>query len=139
VRTQSTTPSGEQLLWDLADEMDPEDGCLWIHGTEDAVWNQEKTASLLYPVGRDGEWEDMAETIRMLGARETQTVRACRYPSASSEALGQVPLHLKPWAKSPEEAAWALMQRIMGLVCEHKVPPFGGTCLEFGGVWVESA
>jgi hypothetical protein len=25
-------------------------------------------------------------------------------------------LHLKPWAKSPEEAAWALMQRIMGLV-----------------------
>ena len=25
----------EQLLWDLADEMDPEDGCLWIHGTED--------------------------------------------------------------------------------------------------------
>ena len=28
-------------------------------------------------------------------------------------------LHLKPWAKSPEEAAWALMQRIMGLVGEH--------------------
>ena len=25
----------EQLLWDLADEMDPEDSCLWIHGTED--------------------------------------------------------------------------------------------------------
>jgi hypothetical protein len=25
----------EQLLWDLADELDPEDGCLWIHGTED--------------------------------------------------------------------------------------------------------
>ena len=25
------------------------------------------------------------------------------------------------WAKSPEEAAWALMQRIMGLVGEHKV------------------
>jgi hypothetical protein len=25
----------EQLLWDLADEMDPEDGCLWIHGIED--------------------------------------------------------------------------------------------------------
>src|SRR6516162_9617672 len=25
-----------------------------------AVWDQEKTASLLYPVGRDGEWEDMA-------------------------------------------------------------------------------
>src|SRR6516165_5069821 len=23
-------------------------------------------------------------------------------------------LHPKPWAKSPEEAAWALMQRIMG-------------------------
>ena len=25
-------------------------------------------------------------------------------------------LHPKPWAKSPEEAAWALLQRIMGLV-----------------------
>ena len=25
----------EQLLWDLADEMDPEDGCLWIHGAKD--------------------------------------------------------------------------------------------------------
>ena len=25
----------EQLLWDLADEMDPEDGCLWIHGIDD--------------------------------------------------------------------------------------------------------
>ena len=25
----------EQLLWELADEMDPEDSCLWIHGTED--------------------------------------------------------------------------------------------------------
>jgi hypothetical protein len=25
----------EQLLWDLADEMDPEDGCLWIHGADD--------------------------------------------------------------------------------------------------------
>jgi hypothetical protein len=25
----------EQLLWDLADEMDPEDGCLWIHGLDD--------------------------------------------------------------------------------------------------------
>ena len=25
----------EQLLWDLADEMDPEDGCLWIHRTDD--------------------------------------------------------------------------------------------------------
>ena len=24
----------EQLLWDLADEMDPEDGC-WIHGSDD--------------------------------------------------------------------------------------------------------
>ena len=22
-------------MWDLADEMDPEDGCLWIHGTKD--------------------------------------------------------------------------------------------------------
>lgn len=25
----------EQLLWDLADEMDPEDGCLWIYDTGD--------------------------------------------------------------------------------------------------------
>ena len=25
----------EQLLWDLADEMDPENGCLWIRGTKD--------------------------------------------------------------------------------------------------------
>ena len=27
----------EQLLWDLAsaDEMDPENGCVWIHGTKD--------------------------------------------------------------------------------------------------------
>jgi hypothetical protein len=25
----------EQLLWDLADEMKPEDGCLWIYGTND--------------------------------------------------------------------------------------------------------
>src|SRR6516164_8711281 len=28
-----------------------------------AIWNQEKTASLLYPSGRDGESEDTAETI----------------------------------------------------------------------------
>ena len=25
----------EQLLWDLADDMDPEDGRLWIYGTDD--------------------------------------------------------------------------------------------------------
>ena len=25
----------EELLWDLADEMEPEDGCLWIYGTDD--------------------------------------------------------------------------------------------------------
>jgi hypothetical protein len=25
----------EQLLWDLAIDMDPEDGCLWIYGTEE--------------------------------------------------------------------------------------------------------
>ena len=25
----------EELLWDLVDEMEPEDGCLWIHGTSD--------------------------------------------------------------------------------------------------------
>jgi hypothetical protein len=25
----------EPLLWDLADNMDPEDGCLWIYGTGD--------------------------------------------------------------------------------------------------------
>ena len=41
-------------------------------------------------------------------------------------------LHLKPWAKSPEEAAWALMQRIMGLVGEHKVPPLRGN---LSGIW----
>jgi hypothetical protein len=23
----------EELLWDLVDGMEPEDGCLWIHGT----------------------------------------------------------------------------------------------------------
>jgi hypothetical protein len=25
----------EELLWDLANDMEPEDGCLWIHGTDD--------------------------------------------------------------------------------------------------------
>ena len=25
----------EELLWDLVDAMEPEDGCLWIHGTEE--------------------------------------------------------------------------------------------------------
>jgi len=25
----------EELLWDLANGMEPEDGCLWIHGTGD--------------------------------------------------------------------------------------------------------
>jgi len=25
----------EALLWDLADSLDPEDGCLWIYGTAD--------------------------------------------------------------------------------------------------------
>jgi hypothetical protein len=25
----------EGLLWDMATDMEPEDGCLWIHGTED--------------------------------------------------------------------------------------------------------
>lgn len=25
----------EELLWDLADEMEPEDGCLWVLGTND--------------------------------------------------------------------------------------------------------
>jgi len=25
----------EELLWDLVDAMEPEDGCLWIHGTAD--------------------------------------------------------------------------------------------------------
>ncbi len=24
---------GEELFWDLIDSMEPEDGCLWIHGT----------------------------------------------------------------------------------------------------------
>jgi hypothetical protein len=34
-RTAEMLGEDEQLLWDLADEMDPEDGCLWIHGTDD--------------------------------------------------------------------------------------------------------
>ena len=25
----------EELLWDLVDEMEPEDGCLWVYGTAD--------------------------------------------------------------------------------------------------------
>jgi hypothetical protein len=25
----------EELLWDLADSLEPEDGCLWIYGTGD--------------------------------------------------------------------------------------------------------
>jgi hypothetical protein len=25
----------EELLWDLATDMEPEDGCLWIHGIND--------------------------------------------------------------------------------------------------------
>jgi hypothetical protein len=25
----------EELLWDMADDMEPEDGCLWIHDTDD--------------------------------------------------------------------------------------------------------
>jgi hypothetical protein len=25
----------EALLWEAADDMEPEDGCLWIHGTDD--------------------------------------------------------------------------------------------------------
>jgi hypothetical protein len=25
----------EELLWDLATNLEPEDGCLWIHGTND--------------------------------------------------------------------------------------------------------
>jgi hypothetical protein len=30
----------EELLWDLADQMEPEDGCLWVHGTgEEQTWS----------------------------------------------------------------------------------------------------
>lgn len=25
----------EELLWDMATDMEPEDGCLWIYGTDD--------------------------------------------------------------------------------------------------------
>jgi len=25
----------EELLWDMATDMEPEDGCLWNHGTDD--------------------------------------------------------------------------------------------------------
>src|SRR5271166_6831359 len=31
----SARTSNSCLLWDLADEIDPEDGCLWIHGADD--------------------------------------------------------------------------------------------------------
>ena len=64
----------------------------------------------------DGEWENMAETI--------------------GEALGQVP--------GGSGLGVTVMQRIMGLVCEHKVlpltqspPPSGELVREFGGVRVE--
>jgi hypothetical protein len=25
----------EDLLWDLVDQLEPEDGCLWVHGVDD--------------------------------------------------------------------------------------------------------
>jgi hypothetical protein len=34
-RAAQTLGEDEQLLRDLAEEMEPEDGCLWIYGTEE--------------------------------------------------------------------------------------------------------
>jgi hypothetical protein len=42
-----------ELLWDLVDQMEPEDGCLWIHGTADQQtiaftnWGMENLRELL--------------------------------------------------------------------------------------------
>jgi hypothetical protein len=33
-RAAQILDENEQLLWDLAVNMDPEDGCLWIYGTD---------------------------------------------------------------------------------------------------------
>jgi hypothetical protein len=43
----------EELLWVLVDQMEPEDGCLWIHGTADQQtiaftgWGMENLRELL--------------------------------------------------------------------------------------------
>jgi hypothetical protein len=29
----------EELLWDMATDMQPEDGCLWIHSSSTERWN----------------------------------------------------------------------------------------------------
>jgi hypothetical protein len=34
-RAAQSLGEDEQLLWDLAGDMEPEDGCLWIYGTEE--------------------------------------------------------------------------------------------------------
>jgi hypothetical protein len=34
-RTAEILVEDEELLWDLADSLEPEDGCPWIHGTGD--------------------------------------------------------------------------------------------------------
>ncbi|SEE20635.1 hypothetical protein SAMN05444161_9199 [Rhizobiales bacterium GAS191] len=34
-RAAAILSQDEELLWDLALDMEPEDGCLWIHGTDD--------------------------------------------------------------------------------------------------------
>lgn len=31
-RVAAILGESEELLWDLADQMEPEDGCLWVHG-----------------------------------------------------------------------------------------------------------
>jgi hypothetical protein len=32
-RAAAILHENEELLWELADQMEPEDGCLWIYGT----------------------------------------------------------------------------------------------------------
>jgi hypothetical protein len=61
--------------------------------------------------------KDTTPRVRQIGC-----CTGCCTASAALRNLGQAvadryyhQLHPKPWAKSPEEAAWALMQRIMGL------------------------
>ena len=53
-------PGGDCAAVSRVAELLPENGKTVIGGFRKkwAIWDQEKTASLLYPVGRDGEWED---------------------------------------------------------------------------------
>jgi hypothetical protein len=55
-----------------------------------AVWDQEKTASLLYPVGRDGEWEDMAATERTVSASTSPKIAGKRSAESSPDLFSGV-------------------------------------------------